>query len=141
MGSLPAGRSWDRSKGRAWFIACRRDIYWHPSCGRGSHKLEREKSMLSRNDAGSRLGSLLGTGKVGIVLLAILALSFIFGVFGTIATGNVGVRTTLGVLTPEPVSPGVFMKWPLISSVDEFSAKEISIDLNDLKPKAKDNLS
>jgi len=39
------------------------------------------------------------------------------------------------------VSPGVYVKWPFVSSVDEFSAKEISIDLNDLKPKAKDNLS
>jgi len=45
------------------------------------------------------------------------------------------------VISAEPVSPGVYIKWPVISSVEEFSAKEISIDLNDLKPKAKDNLS
>ena len=71
------------------------------------------------------------------VLIAIFVLALIFGVLSTIATGNVGVRTTLGVISPEPVAPGVYFKWPFISSVDEFSAKEISIDLNDLKPKRK----
>jgi regulator of protease activity HflC (stomatin/prohibitin superfamily) len=97
--------------------------------------------MLNRDEAGRRLGALFGAGKLVTILLILVVLSLIFGVFGTIGTGNVGVRTTLGVVTPEPVSPGVYAKWPFISSVDEFSAKEISIDLNDLKPKAKDNLS
>jgi len=97
--------------------------------------------MLNRDEAGRRLGGLFGAGKLATVLLVIFVLSLAFGVFGTIATGNVGVRTTLGVISPETVSPGVYMKWPFISSVEEFSAKEISIDLNDLKPKAKDNLS
>jgi regulator of protease activity HflC (stomatin/prohibitin superfamily) len=97
--------------------------------------------MLNRDDAGRRLGRLFAGGKIAKTVLIIFVLALIFGVFGTIATGNVGLRTTLGVLSPEAVSPGVYLKWPFISSVDEFSAKEISIDLNDLKPKAKDNLS
>jgi regulator of protease activity HflC (stomatin/prohibitin superfamily) len=75
-----------------------------------------------------------------VVALVVLG-ALLLGIFGTISTGNVGVRTTLGVIGKEPVTPGVYMKWPWISSVDEFSAKEISIELNDLKPKAKDNLS
>jgi regulator of protease activity HflC (stomatin/prohibitin superfamily) len=80
--------------------------------------------------------------RVGIVMVVVLAVVLaLIGVFGTISTGNVGVRTTLGVINKEPVTPGVYVKWPLISIVEEFSAKEISVDLNDLKPKAKDNLS
>jgi len=80
--------------------------------------------------------------RVGIVLVVVLAVVLaLIGVFGTISTGNVGVRTTLGVINKESVTPGVYVKWPLVSIVEEFSAKEISVDLNDLKPKAKDNLS
>ena len=60
---------------------------------------------------------------------------------GTIETGNVGVRVTLGKVNPEEVEPGIFVGVPGISSVQVFSAKEIAVDLNDLTPKARDNLS
>jgi len=106
-----------------------------------AQSLSKENPMLDRDQAGRRLGALFTASKLAMALIVILVLSLMFGAFGTIGTGNVGVRTTLGVVSPEPVSPGVYLKWPFISSVDEFSAKEISIDLNDLKPKAKDNLS
>ena len=69
------------------------------------------------------------------------ALAAVFSTAGTIQTGNVGIRTTLGVLSTEEIEPGVYFKWPLISRVQEFSAKDIVIDLSDLTPKAKDNLS
>lgn len=72
----------------------------------------------------------------GLALL--LALS---GAVGVIQTGNVGVRTTLGTVSVDEVQPGVYFKWPLISTVREFSAKEVSIDLVDMTPKARDNLS
>jgi len=87
-------------------------------------------------------GVLLGTRKVaaGIVLLLLVLIVF-GGVFGTISTGNVGVRTTLGVMSQEEVPPGVYAKWPLVSHVEEFTAKEVAIDLTDLTPKARDNLS
>lgn len=78
---------------------------------------------------------------VGTLVLVLVAASVISGVAGTIGTGNVGVRTTLGVISSDEIDPGVYLKWPVISSVDEYSAKEIAIDLNDLTPKAKDNLS
>ena len=78
---------------------------------------------------------------MGFILLAIVLLVIFGGTFGTISTGNVGVRTTLGIMNQQEVTPGVYMKWPLISKIQEFSAKEIAIDLTDLTPKAKDNLS
>lgn len=61
--------------------------------------------------------------------------------FGTIETGNVGVRTTLGNVSMDEVAPGIYFRVPVVQSVDTFVAKETSVDLNDLKPKAKDNLS
>ena len=72
-----------------------------------------------------------------IALLVVLGLSSC----GTIESGNVGVRTTLGKVNPEEVEPGVYLGLLGISRVQEFSAKEIGLDLNDLTPKARDNLS
>jgi regulator of protease activity HflC (stomatin/prohibitin superfamily) len=60
---------------------------------------------------------------------------------GTIESGNVGVRTTLGKVNPDEIEPGIFLGLPGISRVQEFSGKEIALDLNDLTPKARDNLS
>jgi regulator of protease activity HflC (stomatin/prohibitin superfamily) len=77
----------------------------------------------------------------GGVILALIALAAVFSSAGTIGTGNVGVRTTLGLISVGEVTPGVYLKWTFISTVQEFSAKEINIDLSDLTPKAKDNLS
>ena len=90
--------------------------------------------------AAGRVGSALGR-LVRLGLAAVVAVAVLGGAVGTIGTGNVGVRTTLGVISPDEVGPGVYVKWPLISSVQEFTAKEIAIDLQDLTPKAKDNLS
>ncbi|MGC4405134.1 SPFH domain-containing protein [Methyloversatilis sp. MC4-4] len=71
----------------------------------------------------------------------VVATGVVMSTAGTIQTGNVGIRTTLGVISAEEIGPGVYFKWPLISSVHEFSAKDIVIDMSDLTPKAKDNLS
>jgi regulator of protease activity HflC (stomatin/prohibitin superfamily) len=75
----------------------------------------------------------------GIVLVLVAALGLTS--CGTVETGNVGVRTTLGKVNPEEVEPGIFLGVPGISSVQVFSAKEIAVELNDLTPKARDNLS
>lgn len=60
---------------------------------------------------------------------------------GTIESGNVGIRTTLGKVSADEVEPGLYLGVPGISRVQEFSAKEIGLDLNDMTPKARDNLS
>lgn len=67
----------------------------------------------------------------------VIATGVVMSTAGTIQTGNVGIRTTLGVISAEEIGPGVYFKWPLISSVHEFSAKDIVIDMSDLTPKAK----
>lgn len=79
--------------------------------------------------------------RIGLAVVAMLAFSLLFGSMGTIQTGHVGVRTTLGIVSQAEVDPGVYLKWPIISSVHEFSAKDIGMDITDLTPKAKDNLS
>jgi regulator of protease activity HflC (stomatin/prohibitin superfamily) len=75
----------------------------------------------------------------GVLLLLVVVLAATS--CGTLETGNVGVRTTLGKVNPEEVEPGVYLGLPGISSVQVFSGKEIAVDLNDLTPKARDNLS
>lgn len=80
--------------------------------------------------------------KIAFAVLVVGAvLGVLFSTSGTIQTGNVGVRTTLGIISTDEVGPGVYLKWPLITSMQEFSAKDIVIDMSDLTPKAKDNLS
>jgi len=59
---------------------------------------------------------------------------------GTIETGNVGVRTAWnGEVNMTEENVGFYTAF--FSSVDEFSTKEITVSLNDMKPKAADNLS
>jgi regulator of protease activity HflC (stomatin/prohibitin superfamily) len=76
---------------------------------------------------------------VAVVLLAVVG----FGVTscGTIESGNVGVRTTLGQVSLDEIEPGIYVGVPGISRVAVFSGKEIGLDINDLTPKARDNLS
>jgi regulator of protease activity HflC (stomatin/prohibitin superfamily) len=75
----------------------------------------------------------------GILLLAVVVLAATS--CGTIETGNVGVRTTLGKVNPEEVEPGIYVGLPVVTQVQIFSGKEIAVELNDLTPKARDNLS
>lgn len=77
---------------------------------------------------------LAGLVAVALVLLGISSC-------GTIESGNVGVRMTLGKVDPEEIDPGLYLGVPGVSRVFEFSGKEIALDLNDLTPKARDNLS
>jgi regulator of protease activity HflC (stomatin/prohibitin superfamily) len=86
-------------------------------------------------------GRSTGALQLPLVVIVVLILLVLFAAFGTIGTGNVGVRTTFGVISANEVTPGVYLKWPVISKVEEFTSKEVPIDLTDLTPKAKDNLS
>jgi regulator of protease activity HflC (stomatin/prohibitin superfamily) len=94
---------------------------------------------LGDESTGGAIGRI--ASRIGIVVVLALVLLLLGGAFGTIDTGNVGVRTTLGIMDREEVTPGVYTKWPMISRVQEFTGKEVSIDLTDLTPKARDNLS
>jgi regulator of protease activity HflC (stomatin/prohibitin superfamily) len=86
-------------------------------------------------------GRSTGARQLPLIVIIVLIFVVLFAAFGTIGTGNVGVRTTFGVISENEVTPGIFLKWPIISKVEEFTAKEVPIDLADLTPKAKDNLS
>lgn len=75
-------------------------------------------------------------------LLSTLALSvaaFAMTACSQIDSGNVGVVTSFGKVNPEELQQGVHMTW--FAGVDEFTAKEVPMQLNDLKPKAADNLT
>ena len=83
-------------------------------------------------------------GRIGLLVkVALLAPLLLLGwcSVGTVETGNVGVRMTLGNVSMDEVTPGIYFRVPVLQSVQTFVAKETSVDLNDLKPKAKDNLS
>lgn len=70
---------------------------------------------------------------------SIIVTMMLSGCGGTIDQGNVGVRTTFGKVSPEAESPGIYIA--IMSSIREFTAKEAAINLDNLTPKAKDNLS
>lgn len=56
-----------------------------------------------------------------------------------IDTGNVGVAKTAGKIDMKEVTPGWNLTW--FASVSEVTTKEVSFGLDNLKPKAKDNLT
>ena len=82
---------------------------------------------------------------LGWVVSAAVAVAFAAviasGSFYVVDTGHVGVERTLGKVDLEEVGPGMNFKLPFLTQAYEFSAKEIALDLDDLKPKAADNLS
>lgn len=61
------------------------------------------------------------------------------GCGGVIDQGNVGVRTTFGKVSPEPEMPGLYVA--ILSHVTEYSAKESAVSLDNMTPKARDNLT
>jgi regulator of protease activity HflC (stomatin/prohibitin superfamily) len=95
---------------------------------------------MTNNELGFHGQKRVGWAISGIVLGA-LALSFLFGSFYIVDTGHVGVERTLGKVDLIENRPGLNFKLPFLTQAYEFSAKEIALDLDDLKPKAADNLS
>ena len=73
----------------------------------------------------------------GAVLLGIIGFMSAY----TVESGNVAVERTLGKVNHEEQGQGLNFKMPFLTTSIEFSAKEIAIDINDLTPKAADNLS
>ena len=82
----------------------------------------------------------LGWAVSAIVMLT-FAVTFLFGSFYVVDTGHVGVERTLGKVDLTETEPGMNFKMPLLTQAYEYSAKEIALDLDDLRPKAADNLS
>ena len=77
--------------------------------------------------------------KALVALVLICAVAFLSAY--TVETGNVAVERTFGKVDHEEKGQGLNFKMPLLTNSIEFSAKEIAIDINDLTPKAADNLS
>ncbi len=75
---------------------------------------------------------------IALVAVGLVAFNATVGGFGTVETGNVGVFTRFGTVSSEEVRPGIhYSPW---AEIREFSAKEIAVRLDDLTPKAADNL-
>lgn len=72
-------------------------------------------------------------------ILAVCAMALAVSACGFIETGDVGIRTQFGKVEKQELGEGFYTAFT--SSVTEWSAKETTLDLNDLTPKAKDNLS
>jgi regulator of protease activity HflC (stomatin/prohibitin superfamily) len=77
--------------------------------------------------------------KALVALVLVCAIAFMSAY--TVETGNVAVERTFGKVDHEEKGQGLNFKMPLLTNSIEFSAKEIAIDINDLTPKAADNLS
>jgi regulator of protease activity HflC (stomatin/prohibitin superfamily) len=79
---------------------------------------------------------MFGGGAI-VLVAAILGL----GSCTTIDTGQVGVQSQFGQISKAEIPAGVTTKLPMITSIDSYNVRETTLDLNDLTPKAKDNLS
>lgn len=71
--------------------------------------------------------------------LALLPLVAILGACTQIDTGNIGVESTLGQVKKETMPPGVY--FTMFKRVTEVSAKELRMELNDMKPQTKDKIT
>jgi len=79
--------------------------------------------------------------QIKAIVAAILIGVIVFMSAYTVETGNVAVERTLGKVNHDEQGQGLNFKMPFLTNSLEFSAKEIAIDINDLTPKAADNLS
>lgn len=71
--------------------------------------------------------------------LFLLGIAALLGACSQIDTGNVGVERTLGKVNQEALPPGVY--FTMFKTVDQFTAKEVSFQLENLTPKSRDNLT
>lgn len=80
----------------------------------------------------------------GIVLAivgAVVALVLVSSAVYTVDTGYVAVEKTLGTVNLEEIRPGLRFRLPIVTDYRVLAAKEIPFDIQDLTPKAADNLS
>ena len=70
--------------------------------------------------------------------LLVAGLVLVLSACTQIDTGNVGVEKSFGKVNPSSQGQGVYLT--VLDSVDEFTTKEVSFQVNDLNPKSRDNL-
>lgn len=78
---------------------------------------------------------------IPVAVLGVFALITLMLTAYTVDTGNVAVEKTLGKVDLEEKTEGIQFKVPFLTSAREYSGKIITIDLENLTPKASDNLS
>jgi regulator of protease activity HflC (stomatin/prohibitin superfamily) len=71
-----------------------------------------------------------------LLLIPIIAA---LGACTQIDTGNIGVESTLGQVKKETMPPGVY--FTMFKRITEGSAKELRLELNDMKPQTKDKIT
>lgn len=71
--------------------------------------------------------------------LLLIVMTAMLGACTQIDTGNIGVESTLGQVKKETMPPGVY--FTMFKRVTEVSAKELPLQLNDLKPQTKDKIT
>ncbi|MEI6559711.1 MAG: SPFH domain-containing protein [Rhodospirillaceae bacterium] len=81
-----------------------------------------------------QLGPWLDHVITGGILLATLASASV----GAIETGNIGIETRWGTVAMQELQPGLYAA--PFASVDQYSTKEIAVLIDNLTPKAADNL-
>ena len=79
------------------------------------------------------LGPMLDQIVTGAIILGTMVASV-----GAIETGNVGVQTRWGTVATAELTPGLYAA--PFAAVEEYSTKEIAIPIDNLSPKAADNL-
>lgn len=71
--------------------------------------------------------------------LSLISIAAILTGCTQIDTGNVGVERTLGKVGKDALPPGIY--FTAFKTVDEFTAKEVNFQLQDMTPKSRDNLT
>ena len=102
-------------------------------------KLTRHLARLS--ESGARRIEVKYNMQIKVIAAVVFVGLIAFMSAYTVETGNVAVERTLGRVDHEEKDQGLNFKMPFLTNSIEFSAKEIAIDINDLTPKAADNLS
>lgn len=80
-------------------------------------------------------------GRVLVSLVVVFGLVVTFSAMYTVETGHVAVERTFGKVKVDEVGEGIQFKMPILTQREIYVAKEINFTLEDLRPKAADNLS
>lgn len=72
------------------------------------------------------------------IIIALLASSTLIGC-AQIDTGNTGVESTFGQVKEKTLPPGIYFS--AFKTIYEINTKEIGLELNDVQPKARDNVT